>query len=182
MQWSKRKKKVEGFFSDSVQGRVELRSTHYRGTHDEEGRGYITYDKSEIWSMCTLSFYTVEFERTDEVAIREGITPYEAQKIAHEELASEGKFNQYTYYDSLDEYCSSSIEASMDSDNLLIKCLAMLDSRLGKRRLRNLDLSKENLKVEQFYRIRCECEGIPFNKSINYAPTAPDAQKSRAGY
>lgn len=60
MQWSKRKKNVEGFFSDLVFGRIELRTTHYRGSHDEEGRGYITFDKTEIWSICTLSFYSIE--------------------------------------------------------------------------------------------------------------------------
>ncbi|MCX2781190.1 SF0329 family protein [Microbulbifer thermotolerans] len=181
MQWSKRKKKVEEFFSHTVRGRVELRSAHYRGTHDEEGRGYITFDKYEIWSMCTLSFYSIEYERIDEIVAREGITPYEAQKIAHEELASEGKFNQYTYYDSLDDYCNNSIDTSMASDNVLIRCLAMLDSRLGKRRLRSQDLSNESPKVVQFYKIRCECEGMPFNKSINFALSAPDALK-RAGY
>ncbi|MGX9416164.1 SF0329 family protein [Vibrio sp. WJH972] len=171
MQWSKRKKKVEEFFCESVKGRVELRSTHYRGSQDEQGRGYITFDKTEIWSMCTLSFYSIEYERIEEIINQKGITPYEAQKITHEELASEGKFNQYTFYDSLDEYCNNSIEASMESDNLLIRCLAMLDSRLGKRRLRNFELSKESQKVVQFYRIRCECEGIPFNNSKNYAPS-----------
>ena len=182
MQWSKRKKKVEEFFSDSVKGRVELRSTHYRGTHDEEGRGYITFDKNEIWSMCTLSFYSIEYEHIYEIVEREEITPYEAQKIAHRELASEGKFNQYTFYDSLDEYCQNAIETSLNSENLLIRCLALFDSRLGKRRLRALDLSKESQKVIEFYKIRCECEGMPFNKSINFAPSAPDAQKARAGY
>jgi hypothetical protein len=166
MQWSKRKKKVEGFFSELVRGRVELRSTHYRGSHDEEGRGYITFDKNEIWSMCTLSFYSVEYDRIDEIVERENITPYEAQKIAYDELASEGKFNQYTFYDSLDEYCNNSIDSSLTSDNLLIRCLAMLDARLGKRRLRTLDLSEESKKVVDFYKIRCECENLPFNKSL----------------
>lgn len=165
MQWSKRKKRVESFFAEPVQGRLELRSTHYRGTHDEEGRGYITFDKQEIWSMCTLSFYSIEFDRVDEIASKKGISPYEAQKIAHEELACEGKFNQYTFYDSLDEYCNNSIDQSLVSDNLLIRCLAMLDSRLGKRRLGNFNLSKESEKVAEFFRIRCECEGLPFNKS-----------------
>jgi hypothetical protein len=174
MQWSKRKKHVESFLSESVIGRLELRSTHYRGTHDEEGRGYITFDKEEIWSMCTLSFYSIEYERIDEMASREGIAPYEAQKIAHEELAAEGKFNQYTFYESLDEYCNNSIEQSLESDNLLIRCLAMLDSRLGKRRIKNLDVSNESEKVVEFIKIRCECEGLPFIKSkhsdaINYA-------------
>lgn len=168
MQWSKRKKLVESFFSDSVKDRVELRSTHYRGAHDQDGRGYITFDKNEIWSMCTLSFYSIEYERIYEIVEREGLIPYEAQKIAHDELASEGSFNQYTYYASLDEYCNNSIETSLTSDNLLIRCLAMLDSRLGKRRLRSLDLSKESKKVIEFYRIRCECEGIPFNSSIDF--------------
>lgn len=166
MQWSKRKKKVEGFFSDLVRGRVELRSTHYRGSHDEEGRGYITFDKNEIWSMCTLSFYTIEYDRIDEIVVRDSISPYEAQKIAYDELASEGKFSQYTFYDSLDEYCNNSIDSLLISDNLLIKCLAMLDARLGKRRLRNLDLSKESKKVVEFYQIRCECEKLLFNKSL----------------
>ena len=166
MQWSKRKKKVEGFFSDLVQGRVELRSTHYRGSHDDEGRGYITFDKNEIWSMCTLSFYSTEYDRIDEIVERESITPYEAQKIAYDELASEGKFNQYTFYDSLDEYCNNSIDSSLTSDNLLIRCLAMLDARLGKRRLRTLDLTEESKKVVDFYMIRCECEKLPFNKSL----------------
>lgn len=49
------KKRVGSFFHDSVKGRLELRSTNYRGAHDEEGRGYITFDKREVWSMCTLS-------------------------------------------------------------------------------------------------------------------------------
>ena len=166
MQWSKRKKKVERFFSDSVLGRLELRSTHYRGSHDEEGRGYITFDKNEIWSMCTLSFYSFEYESIEEVIKREGINPREAQKIAYKELASEGRFNQYTFYDSLDEYCNNSIDSSLSSDNVLIKCLAMLDSRLGKRRLKILDLSEESKKVIEFYKIRCECENLPFNNSV----------------
>lgn len=166
MQWSKRKKNVEGFFSDLVRGRVELRSTHYRGSHDDEGRGYITFDKNEIWSMCTLSFYSIEYDRIDEIVEQENITPFEAQKIAYEQLASEGKFNQYTFYDSLDEYSNNSIDSSLTSDNVLIRCLAMLDARLGKRRLKALDLSKESKKVIDFYKIRCECEKLKFNKSL----------------
>jgi len=167
MQWSKRKKKVEGLFSKTVQGRVELRSTHYRGAHDETGRGYITFDKHQIWSMCTLSFYSIEYDRVEEILKRESTTLYEAQKVAYNELSCEGKFNQYTYYDSLDEYCNNAIETSLTSKNLLIRCLAMLDSRLGKRRLRTLDISEESKKVIEFYKIRWECEQLPINKSLD---------------
>lgn len=160
MKWSKHKKRVESLFSPSVKGRLELRSTSYRGTHDEEGRGYITFDKKEIWSMCTLKFYSIEYDKIKDIVERENVTPYEAQLLAHKELESEGKYNQYKYYESLDEYCNNSIEKSLLSDNLLVRCLAMLDKRLGKRRLQNIDLENESSKVIEFYKIRCECEGI----------------------
>ena len=111
--------------------------------------------------MCTLSFYSFEYERMEEVVKREGITPREAQKVAYDELASEGRLNQYTFYNSLDEYCNNSIDSSLSSDNILIRCLAMLDARLGKRRLKTLDLSEESKKVIEFYKIRCECEKLP---------------------
>lgn len=158
MLWSKRKKKVESFFSDSVKSHIELRSTHYRGTHDEEGRGYITFNKKEIWNMCTQTFYSIEYDLIDDIVLKENISAYEAQKIAYQRLSSEGKYSQYTYYESLDEYCSNSIEESLSSQNVLIRCLAMLDSRFGKRRLQKFDLSQENLKVKEFYKIRCICD------------------------
>jgi hypothetical protein len=47
MQWSQMKKQVESFFAPSVAGRVELRSTSYRRSHDGEGRVWITLDGEE---------------------------------------------------------------------------------------------------------------------------------------
>jgi len=44
---------------------------------------------------------------------------------------------------------------------MLIRAFAMLDSRLGKRRLRTLRLANdEHPLVRQFYDLRCEAEGI----------------------
>ncbi|WP_180146924.1 SF0329 family protein [Desulfoluna butyratoxydans] len=163
MQWSKLKKKVEAFFSDSIQGRVELRSTSYRESHDREGRGYITFDKKEIWNMSTISFYPKEYKQVDEIVKRDKIIPYEAQSLAYQELANKGEFNQYGFYVALREYCNNSIEESLSSKSLLIKCIAMLDYRLGKRKLKSLDVSNEHDKVIQFFKIRCQCEGLPFN-------------------
>ena len=62
MRWTKRKARVESMFSDVVKGRVELKSSRYRGSHDEVGRGYITFDKKEVWNMCTLTFFPIEAE------------------------------------------------------------------------------------------------------------------------
>ena len=157
MQWSKRKKRVESFFADSVKGRIELRATHYRATHDQQGRGYITFDKNEVWSMCTLSFYSDEYERIYKL-VSDEVTPYKAQLLVHEQLKSEGRLSQYLYYESLDEYCNNTIEESLTSPNLLIRCLAMLDSRLGQRRILTIDLDEESQMVVKFYKIRRACD------------------------
>ena len=54
-----------------------------------------------------------------------------------------------------------SIDEALKSDNIFIRAFAMLDSRLGKRRLRTMHLSDdEHLLVRQFYDLRCEAEGI----------------------
>jgi len=50
--------------------------------------------------------------------------------------------------------------ASLCSTNPLIKSLAMLDSRTGKRRLEKLDLLAEHPMVHFFFKLRCEAEGI----------------------
>ncbi len=160
MKWSRRKQKAEHFFSNSVKGRVELGSTRYRGSPDNEGCGFILFDKKEIWRMCSQSFYPVENDYIKKIAEQHAIPPQEAQPLALEALAREGVFSQQTYYDSLSEYSHCSIDALLASPNTLIKCLAMLDARLGKRRLLKFDLSQEHQKVVEFYRIRCECEGL----------------------
>ncbi len=108
----------------------------------------------------------LEYKHTNGIVNREDITPYKAQSMAHNELFPEGWFNQYIFYDSSDEYCNTPTDASLTSENLLIRFLTMLDNHLGKRRLRNLDSSKESKRVILFYKIRCECENLPFNPSF----------------
>jgi hypothetical protein len=160
MQWSKLKKRVEDMFSPAVKGRVELRLTNYRATHDSEGRGYITFDKNEIWNMCTISYYPLEYEKINEFLEQDCDSISEAQMRAHQQLAKNGVLNQHTYYESLEDYCNNSIDKSINSENILIRSLAMLDSRMGKRRLNNFDVSGQPEKVTEFYQIRCKCEGL----------------------
>lgn len=160
MQWSRLKSKVEAFFAPSVKGRVELRAASYRGAHDQTGRGYITVDGKEIWNMCTLSFWGAEYPRIDFIAQEQGVSARAAQVIADAQLEQEGVLSQWGFYRALESYCNSSINASLCSTNPLIKSLAMLDSRTGKRRLEKLDVLAEHPMVHFFFKLRCEAEGI----------------------
>lgn len=160
MRWSALKSKVETFFAPSIKGRVELRSTSYREAHDQTGRGYITVDGEEVWNMCTLSFWGAEYSRINDIAKDRQISPAAAQAITDVRLEAEGTLPQWGFYRALESYCNASIEESLESTNPLTKSLAILDARVGKRRLQKLDVSAEHPMVQYFFSLRCQVEGI----------------------
>lgn len=170
MQWSNLKSRTEAFISPSLKGRVELRSTRYRGAHDQTGRGYIIVDGKEVWNMCTLSFWGAEYPRIDAIAQEKEISPAAAQVIADAQLEQEGVLPQWGFYRTLESYCNASIEASLESKNPLIKALAFIDARVGKRRLEKLDVTAEHPMVQYFFNLRCEAEGISLTNRSRRTP------------
>jgi hypothetical protein len=171
MQWSKLKKRVEGYFASSVADRVSLHSTRYRGAHDQEGRGWISIDNEEVYNFCTLRKMSAEnrlaagirrankAEDYRDPQQREGY--YEAGEQAAEIIAAQGLHSQYEFYDALTEYLSMSIDEAVSSEHLLHRAIAVLDRRFGKRRLVAFRLAPtEHALVRRLYRFRCEAEGI----------------------
>jgi hypothetical protein len=127
-------------------------------------------DKAEAWNMCTLKYCAQEDDRMDQIMEREPMAPYEAQKIALEQLLAEGVLCQGLFYRSLEEYCNLAIDDALRSRNVLIRALAMLDCRLGKRRLARMDLEGEHQMVRRFHTFRCTCEGIEATTSSPVPP------------
>jgi hypothetical protein len=162
MKWSSLKSKVEAFFASSLNGRVELRATRYREAHDQTGRGYITVDGKEVWNMCTLSFWGAEYPRIHTIKQEQQISAAAAHVIVDVQLEEEGVLSQWGFYRALEDYCNSSIESSLGSANPLVKSLALLDARVGKRQLKKLDVSTQHPMVQFFFKLRCEAEGICF--------------------
>ena len=59
-------------------------------------------------------------------------------------------------------YLNTNISAALKSDNYLLRVFAYMDRRIGKRTLIKIKDDTETLPewVKQFYRIRCESEGL----------------------
>jgi hypothetical protein len=143
--WSRLKKSVEALFAPEFQGRVELRSTNYRGAHDEAGRGYITLDGAEVWSMSDLEFFKIEYPR---------MAKGESQGAVDDDLLAQGICTQAGFYRSLEAYLNSSVEENLAANDMVRRALSMLDRRVGKRRLAMIDVSNEHPIVQQFYNLR----------------------------
>lgn len=193
MRWSKLKKQLEYFICPCLKGRVEFWVTNYRKAHDQMGRAYITVDGKEIINMCTIkkeiAIFNVEKElknnedtfeqdnfkqgRIYELLRREGfpedilsevVRNRSINDIARKKVERQDIFAQYDFFEAVERFLNFPIEESLESDNAIIKVLALIDRRVGKRTLSTIKNSIENESklVRYFYQLRCEAEEKEF--------------------
>jgi hypothetical protein len=148
MQWSKARKLIEDMFADSVQGRVRLRTTGYHKHHDGEGRYWITVDGREIVSLPHWYGEYFASSYADRQDLPKEFTDYLA-------MAAAGGLAR-----SIRRYHLMPIDEILSSTDVFVRALGMLDRRLGKRRLRDLDLTDAHPLVRVLHRFRCEAEGM----------------------
>ncbi|AEV67022.1 SF0329 family protein [Acetivibrio clariflavus] len=190
--WSKLKKQLEDFICPCLKGRVEFWITNYRKAHDQMGRAYITVDGKEVVNMCSIkkeiAIYNAEKEIRDsenicseqddfkqdkmyELLKKEGFAENILSQIAinrninnlaHKKIEEQDIFSQYDFLEAAEKFLSSPIEESLRSDNSIVKALALIDRRVGKRTLKRLkeSIKDESELVKYFYSLRCEAEQI----------------------
>mgnify|MGYP004513788013 FL=1 len=159
--WSKIKSKLENeYLADSLKGRIHYFATSYNKYPDHEGRAAILLDGKQIvsgsyceqWSKAQL----LPRDETLETRLRYEFPYMDNTAVKY------GQFDQRCFYSAFYEFDNQSIEKSLYSENMLIRIFAILDRRIGKRRLRNLKetISSEPDIFQLFYNIRIEAEGI----------------------
>ncbi|TKC15750.1 SF0329 family protein [Robertmurraya kyonggiensis] len=168
--WSKVKKQLKSFTCDSLKDRIDFHIINYRKAHDQLGRAVITVDKQEILSMCTITaereMYRKEWDIREEQNIEYDIhnqpRNLEIGIQAHEMIKIKGILAQYDFFDAVEEYLSSPIKTSLKSTDIIIKILALIDKRVGKRTLQKLSesIETEHENIRYFFKLRCDVEGI----------------------
>lgn len=159
--WSGIRKKLEGeYLADSLHGHISYFVTSYNRSHDHEGRAAIRYDGKEIikgcyyynWTKAALFPEDEKYERRmkeefafmDDTAIKLGL------------------FDHACFYKAFDEFDNQSIEKSLYSENMLVRIFAVLDRRVGKRKLISMKetIENEDDTFKEFFAIRISAEGI----------------------
>lgn len=148
MKWSQIKKRTENRFAPSVRGRFDFQVTQYRQMrYWFRSRGWLSIDGCEILNLTVTRYVAAEW--TEEQGYIEDLELQNANIFCGTSLPRELR-------DSLD----MSIEAAMTSEETLIRAFAMLDARLGKRRLLKMKMEDEHDLVRRLYYLRCEAEGL----------------------
>ena len=180
MQWSKTKSTLERFLCEKLKGRIELHATVYRKFHDSPSRVWITLDRREILSASDVTYAVQHGKLYEQLKVQNQLKPMpydddwkvmfhsperqalvQAPDVAENRLIDQGIFKSYHLYDPLMQYSSLSIEEALNADNVIVRAYSMLDRRLGKRRLKKLHFPEDTHPlIIDFYKIRCEVEGI----------------------
>lgn len=154
-----------------LKDRVEFHATVYRKTHDQLGKVWIELDKKNIFEANTLEWQIEHFTLSNEIRKinncencedrRQVEGYYQAYDEAEEILRYKHKLNEFQFYETITSYINSSFKDKLESKDQLTRILCLLDKRLGKRRLQNFIIYKddtEGLKI--LYNIRCQIAGI----------------------
>lgn len=159
--WSGIRKKLETkYLAESLKGHMQYYVTSYRRSPDHTGRAAIRYNGEEIisgsywnnWKKAHLFPKDEKWERRMKVenAYMDGVA------------LDLGVFDQVCFYQAFAQFDNQSIEESLQSDNLLIRIFAVLDRRVGKRRLKSMQEIMENEPeiFQKFFIIRAKAEGL----------------------
>ncbi len=138
VKWSQLKLRIESFFADSVRKRVSINSTTYHKWNDsrDAGRVWITIDGTEVLNLCFN--YAIFYPEMGDKLVRQldrlGIPsqPGDGSEVDRREklILSRGEV-----HDVLFNYLSMPVDDILNSNQPFIRGLAMLDRRVGKRRL-----------------------------------------------
>ena len=156
--WSGIKNKLENdYLCPALRGRIQYFVTRYHEAHDREGRAAIRLDGVEVLRSNYYDYRDTLWSRFN--LLRDDPNDY---RLAYESTLNDGCFDQRVFYEAFDIFDNQSIEESMNSDNPLVRILALLDRRLGKRRLLAMKekMEKELAWVRVFYGIRMQAEGL----------------------
>ena len=159
--WSGIRKRMESeYLAESLRGHISYFATSYSKSPDHEGRAAIRYDGKEVIKGGYYQNWTkAEFFPKDEKYERRM-----SQEFAYmdDTAIKLGVFDQTCFYEAFKEFDNQSIVKSLCSENLLVRIFAVLDRRVGKRKLISMKETIENEPdtFKEFFAIRMNADGI----------------------
>jgi hypothetical protein len=134
MQWTKVQKRFEELVAPSLRGRVRVHVTAYGETRGlDVGRGRITVDREEVVSVQIPSSYTKHMNFS---------------------------LDTLDFGRAVGSYVDLSVSAARSSPDPLLRGLAFLDKRLGKRSLASVDKNQLHEFEKALWVVRCRAEGV----------------------
>ncbi len=160
MIWSKLKKAIKDRFSDNLKSEIDFYMTEYGGS-SSEGRAWITINGAEVVNFSTPESYVHfgqpwnELTKDDRWARHAKVEDKDRTKDL---LIERGEFSRGDFTDCCYYYLDLSISDAQSSEHPIIRMLASLDKRTGKRKLIEWSETEKNPLVKYFLLYRLQKE------------------------
>jgi len=168
MKWTKLKHLVEQRIAPSIRPKFSINSAAYGACSC--GHAWITIDKKIVANFCTRAYWNISRKFDDSTKkwvskdpeLNNGIPTPEAN-----ELTNYGELSRQDAYQACWEFVHDlSIEDALSSEDPLVQSLAVIDSRVGKRKLKIIDIETLHPLAVKFFTERCLAEGLIVKKEI----------------
>ena len=132
--------------------------TYYHEVHNSYGRASIRLDKKELVNFSWIEMYHQEWV-ISELHESEPSLSYDGIKNAlKSQCDANCTYCNYDFIDAVLKFINLSINDALLSDNYIIKLLAVLDRRTGKRTLKQLKESYEYLNYPEWFSFFINCD------------------------
>ena len=157
MAWSRLRARWRELLAASVAERVDVHMTGYRKAYEQRGRAWLTVDGVEVATFCDFRFENA----WRDAGRREGATGWRVfTTSAHATVRATGAADKSDLLDAMGTCIGNSLGKLLTHPDATVRALAMLDRRLGKRRLSALDVANEHPLVASLHALRCKAEGL----------------------
>jgi hypothetical protein len=156
MRWSKLRSLVRDRFAGSIAKRVDIQSTRYGNCSC--GHAWVTVDGEVVANFCTRANY-----------LAHGMEPPSSKigRTPRGQFAEFGELSRQDAYKACWDFVHSlSIEEAIADPDPLVQSLAVLDARLGKRRLTALEAGSFHPLAAMLLQVRKGAEELEMPKVV----------------
>ncbi|BBF45041.1 hypothetical protein lbkm_3795 [Lachnospiraceae bacterium KM106-2] len=184
--WSKIRQQLESFMAPSLEGVVKYTTTSYKFAPDKSGKSCITVNGVEVFRTVLevngIRWYQTETDLMKDDHFQVSVTEKEMEQVrqnggdkipeeriktiainrrrsecAKKVIAAQGILYKSNFHDVAGRFLTTPIEQSLESEEILLNVLAILDRRVGKKRLEKMkqQIEAKHSIVQYFYQLRC---------------------------
>ncbi|MCM1165750.1 MAG: hypothetical protein NC299_13065 [Lachnospiraceae bacterium] len=154
--WKSLKKRLEGLLCEGLRGRVTYFLTRYHRVHNAYGRAAVLLDGRELVRFSWTEMYRQEIDLS-RLYTRTG--EYD-ESCFKEKWDNDCTYSETDFLSAALDFINMPIAEALKSENSVIRVLAVMDGRVGRRTLQNLDEGAFPEWARAFYRLRLEVENI----------------------
>ena len=164
--WSDLRKRQLELLAPALQGRVDYHLARYHEVHNSYGHAAILVDGRAAVTFSWVEMYEQEMYNYDEAHLSR--------------WENDATFSDYEFIDALTAYRHLAIADALQNEDFIIRVLAILDRRTGKRTLQRL-IHEDAWNgwpewVRRFCMLRFDTEGLPYQSKPRPYPHPPATQ------